>query len=82
MVPVAKQIKRFSQWGNQNHDMKPQQDSKQMQELRRKTHRGARRKGQMEKQEADRSREPVGQSLGNIGEKPRELGSRSERKQH
>lgn len=36
----------------------------------------------MEKQGANRGTEPAGQSLGNTGEKPRELGSRREREKH
>lgn len=47
-----------------------------------KTHRGVRGKEQMEKPGAHRGREPAGQSLGNTGEKPRELGSRREREKH
>lgn len=39
-------------------------------------------KEQKEKPGAHRGREPAGQSLGNTGEKPRELGSRREREKH
>lgn len=59
--------------------MKPQRDGKHKSSERTEDTQGSERKGANGE---NRGREPAGQSLGNTGEKPRELGSRREREKH
>lgn len=61
--------------------MKPQQDGKHKSSERTEDTQGSERKG-ANGEAGSRGREPAGQSLGNTGEKPRELGSRREREKH
>lgn len=65
------------------HDMKPQQDSKHRRSKDAKAHRGARRKGQMPKQRADRrSKKSAAQSLGNMERSPESWETKGEKKKH
>lgn len=62
-------------------DVKPQQDSKHRRSEEAKTHRGARRRGQMQKQRADgSSKETAAPRLGNVGEKPESWEAKGKRR--